>query len=40
MLASQFTDILVIILIIAALISGYHGEIVDTLVIVFIILLN
>lgn len=40
MLASQFSDILVIILIIAAMISGYHGEIVDTLVIVFIILLN
>ena len=40
MLAAQFTDILVIILIIAAMISGYHGEIVDTLVIVFIILLN
>ncbi len=40
MLASQFSDILVIILIIAAMISGYHGEVVDTLVIVFIILLN
>ena len=40
MLLGQFTDILVIILIIAAMISGYHGEIVDTLVIVFIIILN
>jgi len=40
MLASQFSDILVIILIIAAMISGYHGEVVDTLVIVFIVLLN
>lgn len=40
MLGGQFTDILVIILIIAAVISGYHGEIVDTFVIVLIILLN
>lgn len=40
MLLGQFTDVLVIILIIAAMISGYQGEIVDTLVIVFIIILN
>lgn len=40
MLLSQFTDILVIILIIAALISGLHGEVVDTVVILVIIILN
>jgi Ca2+-transporting ATPase len=40
MLLAQFTNILVIILIIAAIITGLHGEVVDTIVIVIIILLN
>ena len=40
MLLSQFTSILVIILIIAAIITGLHGEVVDTIVIITIITLN
>lgn len=40
MLLSQFTNVLVIILIIAALITWFHGEVVDTIVIVVIIVLN
>lgn len=40
MLANQFKDVLVLILIIAGCISGYHGEIVDTIIILVIVLLN
>ncbi len=40
MLIGQFSDFMIIILIIAALISGFIGEVIDTIAIVVIVLLN
>lgn len=40
MLLGQFTDVLVIILIIAAVISGFLGEISDSIVIMIVVVLN
>ena len=40
MLLSQFKDVMIVILLIAAIISGFIGELTDTIVIVVIVLLN
>ena len=40
MLLSQFKDVMIIILLLAAIISGFFGEFTDTIVIIVIVLLN
>lgn len=40
MLLSQFKDVMILILLIAAIISGFFGEFTDTIVIIVIVLLN
>ena len=40
MLADQFTDFMIIVLVAAAVISGFIGEVIDTVAIVVIVLMN
>ena len=40
MLADQFTDFMIIVLVAAAVISGFIGEVIDTIAIVVIVLMN